>query len=45
MVSISAAHAQTTIAYQSHVCAAKAGIELLIKTLAIEWGPHGIRAN
>jgi NAD(P)-dependent dehydrogenase (short-subunit alcohol dehydrogenase family) len=45
IVSISAAHAQMPIAYQSHVCAAKAGIELLMKTLAIEWGPEGIRAN
>lgn len=45
IVSISAAHAQRPIAYQSHVCAAKAGIELLMKTLAIEWGPERIRAN
>lgn len=45
VLSISAAHAQTPIASQSHVCAAKAGIELLMKTLAIEWGPQGIRAN
>ena len=33
------------IANQAHVCAAKAGIELLIKTLAIEWGPQGVRVN
>ena len=45
VLSISAAHAQMPIANQSHVCAAKAGIELLMKTLAIEWGPQGIRAN
>lgn len=45
ILSISAAHAQVPIAYQSHVCAAKAGIELLMKTLALEWGPEGIRAN
>lgn len=45
IVSISAAHARMAIANQSHVCAAKAGIELLMKTLAIEWGPQGIRAN
>src|SRR5262249_55977126 len=30
VISISAAHAQTPIAWQSHVCAAKAGIELLM---------------
>jgi NAD(P)-dependent dehydrogenase (short-subunit alcohol dehydrogenase family) len=45
IISISAAHAQVPIAHQAHVCAAKAGIELLMKTLAIEWGPEGIRAN
>lgn len=33
------------IAHQSHVCAAKAGVELLIKTLALEWGPEGVRCN
>jgi len=27
------------------VCAAKAGVELLLKTLALEWGRDGIRAN
>src|SRR5277367_65923 len=45
VISISANHATMAIAYQAHVCAAKAGIELLMKTLAIEWGPQGIRAN
>ena len=45
IVSISANHAIQPIAYQSHVCAAKAGVELLTRTLAIEWGPEGIRAN
>lgn len=45
IISISAAHAFTPIAYQAHVCAAKAGVDLLTKTLAIEWGPEGIRAN
>jgi NAD(P)-dependent dehydrogenase (short-subunit alcohol dehydrogenase family) len=30
---------------QAHVCAAKAGVDLLTRTLAIEWGPAGIRAN
>jgi NAD(P)-dependent dehydrogenase (short-subunit alcohol dehydrogenase family) len=45
ILSISASHATTPIAGQAHVCAAKAGVELLTKTLAIEWGPLGIRAN
>ena len=45
VLAISAAHATMPIAYQSHVCAAKAGVELLIKTLALEWGPEGVRCN
>jgi NAD(P)-dependent dehydrogenase (short-subunit alcohol dehydrogenase family) len=45
IVSISASHASMPIANQSHVCAAKAGVDLLTRTLAIEWGPEGIRAN
>jgi NAD(P)-dependent dehydrogenase (short-subunit alcohol dehydrogenase family) len=45
VLAISAAHATMPIAFQSHVCAAKAGVELLIKTLAVEWGPEGIRLN
>jgi hypothetical protein len=31
--------------YQSHVSAAKAGVDQLMRTLALEWGPLGIRAN
>jgi NAD(P)-dependent dehydrogenase (short-subunit alcohol dehydrogenase family) len=45
ILAISANHATMPIAFQSHVCAAKAGVELLTKTLALEWGPAGIRAN
>jgi NAD(P)-dependent dehydrogenase (short-subunit alcohol dehydrogenase family) len=30
-------------AYQLHVAAAKAGIDIMMKNLAIEWGEHGIR--
>jgi len=45
ILSISANHAVTPFAYQAHVCAAKAGVELLTKTLALEWGAQGIRAN
>ena len=29
----------------AHAGAAKAGIQNLMKTLAVEWGPYGIRAN
>ena len=30
---------------QAHVCAAKAGVNQLIRVLAMEWGPAGIRVN
>jgi NAD(P)-dependent dehydrogenase (short-subunit alcohol dehydrogenase family) len=30
---------------QAHVCAAKAGINQLIRVLAMEWGPQGVRVN
>lgn len=45
VISISASHATIPMAYQAHVCAAKAGVDLLTRSLAIEWGPVGIRAN
>jgi NAD(P)-dependent dehydrogenase (short-subunit alcohol dehydrogenase family) len=45
IISISANHATIPLAWQAHVCAAKAGVELLTKTLALEWGGEGIRAN
>src|SRR5699024_7400307 len=42
---ISAGQAFKATKYQAHVGAAKAGIEMLMKDLAVEWGPHGIRSN
>jgi NAD(P)-dependent dehydrogenase (short-subunit alcohol dehydrogenase family) len=45
IIAISASHASMPMAWQAHVCAAKAGVDLLTRTLAIEWGPDGIRAN
>lgn len=42
---ISAGAAFVPQAYQLHVGAAKAGIDNMMKNLAIEWGRHGIRAN
>jgi len=45
VISISANHAHVAYPLQSHVCAAKAGVDLLTKVLAMEWGPDGIRCN
>lgn len=45
IISISATHAYVPTAYQAHVCAAKAGVDMLMRTLAIEWGPRKIRLN
>jgi len=45
IISISASHATIPVAWQAHVCAAKAGVDLFTRTLALEWGPAGIRAN
>ena len=33
------------MALQAHVCAAKAGVDMLTRTLAIEWAPRSIRVN
>ena len=31
--------------FQAHACAAKAAIDSLTRTLALEWGANGIRVN
>jgi NAD(P)-dependent dehydrogenase (short-subunit alcohol dehydrogenase family) len=45
VISISAPQALLPLAAQSHVCAAKAGVDMLGRALAIEWGGDGIRVN
>ena len=45
VINISAPQAFMPTAFQAHVCAAKAGVDMLTKTLAMEWGPLGIRVN
>ena len=42
---ISAPQAFVPQAWQAHVGAAKAGIDNLMRNLALEWGRHGIRVN
>lgn len=45
VINISATQAFVAMALQAHVCAAKAGVDMLTRTLAIEWGPMGVRVN
>ncbi len=45
LIAISAPQALHPMTYQAHVCAAKAGINMLVKCLAMEWSPAGIRVN
>ncbi len=45
LIAITAPQAVTAMPFQAHVCAAKAGINMLIKCLALEWGAAGITVN
>jgi NAD(P)-dependent dehydrogenase (short-subunit alcohol dehydrogenase family) len=45
VVAISAPQAVQPMPMQSHVCAAKAGVEMLVRCLALEWGAAGVRVN
>lgn len=44
-LAISAPQAIKPMLGQAHACAAKAGINMLVRCLALEWGPQGIRVN
>ena len=45
VVNISAPFELKGAAMQAHVAAAKAGVDSLTRTCAVEWGPYGIRVN
>lgn len=45
IIQISAPQAYIAMPLQVHVCAAKAGVDMLTRTLALEWGVEGIRIN
>jgi NAD(P)-dependent dehydrogenase (short-subunit alcohol dehydrogenase family) len=42
-ISISAPQAVLAMEAQIHVCAAKAGVDMVTRVLAMEWGRHGVR--
>lgn len=45
IINISAPQAFVPTPLQAHVCAAKAGVDMLTRVLALEWGEKGIRVN
>ena len=45
VINISAPQAKDPMQAQIHVCAAKAGVDMLTRVLAMEWGEHGVRIN
>ena len=45
LIAITAGQAVQARPFQAHACAAKAGVNMLTKCLALEWGQAGIRVN
>ena len=45
VINISAPQSVQPMMFQVHVCAAKAGVDMVTRVLAMEWGPLGIRVN
>lgn len=45
IINISAPQGSNPTMYQVHACAAKAGIDMMTRVLALEWGEEGVRVN
>lgn len=45
IINISAPQALQPMELQMHVCAAKAGVDMVTRVAAMEWGPLGVRVN
>ncbi|MGK2911152.1 MAG: SDR family oxidoreductase [Sphingobium sp.] len=45
LIAITAGQAVHPMSFQAHACAAKAGVNMITRCLALEWGPAGIRVN
>ena len=45
VINISAPQAFLPMEAQAHVCSAKAGVDMITRTLALEWGGDGVRIN
>ena len=45
LIAITAGQAVKPMMLQIHACAAKAGVNQLVRVLAMEWGPEGVRVN
>ena len=45
VINISAPQAFLPMLAQAHVCSAKAGVDMITRCLAMEWGPEGVRVN
>ncbi len=45
IINITAPQAWIAMPMQIHVCAAKAGVDQITRTLAMEWGREGVRVN
>lgn len=45
LIAITAGQAVKPMMMQIHACAAKAGVNQVVRVLAMEWGPEGVRVN